>query len=408
MEQKKKIGISLIIIIIFTIIGCGIFLAFKYKPWDKSTQSVQSEAQQKELPLPEITGGDRGKLGIDKNVNEEHIDEYLNRSDAVYRDMRMLDDPGNYEAIGGDSKLSGYVKGFEVVSLPYIIPVTGLPEEVGNTYLGKTLFYQDEDGKYVANYEESLSIIEELFPKDKIIFLMCGGGGYAGMMRQFLISQGWDENKIYNVGGYWYYDGQNNVEVKKIVDGKETYDFESVPYHKIDFDTLTYKVNGKKVNLDSNYYGKTQDNTFDKELDLSMALDIAIKYAERDEEVPYEKTEKGMIESKVNIIKDLIKNEASFVVVVLNTDDACANVSADGFELSSSAKKIMDKNETYCYQINLPIFKKTDFYKTVKYAPSIVVFDKGQISAYTDANVDSFDNDEQVEAWLEKYINFKK
>ena len=46
----------------------------------------------------------------------------------------MLKDPGNYEAIGGDAYLSGFVKGFEVVPLPYLVNVSGLPEEVGDTY----------------------------------------------------------------------------------------------------------------------------------------------------------------------------------------------------------------------------------------------------------------------------------
>ena len=144
------------------------------------------------LPLPKVTGGERGQLGIDKNINEETIDKYLNRSDSVYRDMRMLKDPGNYEALGGDSYLSGFVKGFEVVPYPYLTKVEGLPEVVGKTYEGKTLFSKNDDGTYRANYEESLSILEYLFPKDKVIFLMCGGGGYAGMTKNLLVSLGWN------------------------------------------------------------------------------------------------------------------------------------------------------------------------------------------------------------------------
>ena len=192
----------------------------------------------KELPKPEVTGGQRGDLGIDKNVNEKTLDKYLGRSDSVYRDVRMLKDPGNYEAIGGDSYLSGFVKGFEVISLPYIMPVNGLPPQVGDTYKGKTLF-SENNGKYTANYEESMEILEYYFPKDKYIFIMCGGGGYAGMMKNLLISLGWDKNKIYNVGGYWYYDGDKNVAVKKTKNKNTTYDFWKVNYHDIDFDTLT-------------------------------------------------------------------------------------------------------------------------------------------------------------------------
>jgi rhodanese-related sulfurtransferase len=198
------------------------------------------EKQEKkvELPKPQISEGMRGELGIDANVNESTLDKYLGRADSVYRDMRMLVDPAEYENIGGDAYLSGFVKGFEVVPLPYLVNVMGLPEEVGATYKGKTLFTQTKDGKYVANYEESMEILEYLFPKDKTIFLMCGGGGYAGMTKSMLVALGWDGDKIYNTGGYWYYNGENNVVVKNDSHKKVTYDFWKVAYHDIDFTQL--------------------------------------------------------------------------------------------------------------------------------------------------------------------------
>lgn len=224
MNNKIKITI---LTIISLLVGLSIGLLIQ-----KSSESLPS------LPKPEVTGGERGQLGIDKNINEQTIDNYLNRSDSVYRDMRMLKDEANYEAIGGDSYLSGTVKGFEVVPYPYLTEVKGLPDAVGKSYTGKTLF-TEEDGKYKANYKESLEILEYLFPKDKNIFLMCGGGGYAGMTKNLLVSLGWDENKIYNIGGYWYYDGKNNIQIKKEENGKTTYDFWKVIYHNIDFDNLT-------------------------------------------------------------------------------------------------------------------------------------------------------------------------
>lgn len=231
--MMKKRWIMIAVLALITVCcACGFAGCGAEKP-----QPTQAEPL-KELPPPEITGGARGELGIDRNVNEETIDEYLNRPDAVYRDMRMLEDPGNYEAIGGDRYLSGYVEGFEVVPLPLILPVSGLPGEVGNTYTGTTLFHE-ENGRYVANYEESLETVEQLFPRDKVIFLMCGGGGYAGMTKHFLVSMGWDESRIYNVGGYWYYHGAHNVQVKHEENGAVTYDFDSVPYHSIDFSKMT-------------------------------------------------------------------------------------------------------------------------------------------------------------------------
>jgi hypothetical protein len=65
---------------------------------------------------------------------------------------------------------------------------------------------------------------------------MCGGGGYAGMTKSLLVELGWDEDKIWNVGGFWYYEGDNKVDIKN-EDGK--YEFWKLNYHVIDFNTLT-------------------------------------------------------------------------------------------------------------------------------------------------------------------------
>ena len=205
-------------------------------------QQIKPNENLEALPAPELSEGMRGEqFGIDKNINESTIDNYLGRSDSVYRDMRMLKDPANYEAIDGDSYLSGFVKGFEVVPYPYLVNVTGLPEAVGKSYTGDTLFTLNDKGEYTANYQESMQILEGLFPKDKNIFLMCGGGGYAGQTKAMLTTLGWDENKIYNVGGYWYYEGKNDVKVKNEKNGQTTYDFWKIPYHDIIFKDLHKK-----------------------------------------------------------------------------------------------------------------------------------------------------------------------
>ena len=132
--------------LIITIIG-SLFLGglISYYIFNKETTITK-------LPTPEITEGLRGQFGIDKNINEDTIDNYLNRTDSVYRDVRMLKDPGNYEAIGGDSYLSGFVSGFEVVPYPYLVNVTGLPDAVGKTYEGKTLFTY-KDNQFVYTYK---------------------------------------------------------------------------------------------------------------------------------------------------------------------------------------------------------------------------------------------------------------
>lgn len=233
MEEKSKKGVLAgIIATAVVFLGVG---------WMIGANLKNNGNNLKALPKPEVSEGQRGELGIDKNINESNIDEYLGREDSVYRDMRMLKDPADYAAIGGDSYLSGFVRGFEVVPYPYLTTVEGLPEAVGKSYTGDVLFSK-KDGKYVANYSESEQILEDLFPKDKNIFLMCGGGGYAGMTKQLLVAMGWNSDKIYVVGGYWYYEGKNKVNVKiSDSDGKATYAFWRIPYHDINFKELHKK-----------------------------------------------------------------------------------------------------------------------------------------------------------------------
>ena len=199
------------------------------------------------LPASELAEGVRGTdYGIDKNINESTIDNYLGRSDTVYRFMLPLEDTATWENKGGTRNITGFIEGFEVVPYPYL---TEFPdayvaqkesENIHNLYSGKTLFRLGENGEYIANYEESLSIIESLFPKDKNIILMCGAGGYANFTKKMLVALGWDESKIYNAGGYWYYEGNHNVPVEYTNEAGETkYAFWKVAYHDIDFDKLT-------------------------------------------------------------------------------------------------------------------------------------------------------------------------
>lgn len=441
--SKKNIliiGIS-VLIVIGIITGC-VFVAVKSS--ENNGDKKTSVSKLPNLPLPEVTGGSRGELGIDKNINEETIDNYLNRSDSVYRDMRMLADPGNYEAIGGDSKLSGYVDGFEVIPLPYIIPVNDLPQEVGDTYKGKTLFSITSDGKYVANYEESMDFIEKYFPKDKYIFLMCGGGGYAGSMKKFLVSLGWDENMIYNVGGYWYYNGKHNIVVKKVEDDKITYDFDKVPYIEIKFDTLTpisttsnitsnkvsnttsnvtsnkisnvnsnsnSTVNSNKIKLDSVYYNGYVDKEYDR-LDKE-ANDKNDECLGIDSDKEKEKHDKcfldveNLLKKKAQYVDALLDKKASFIIK-LYPGSTCYSGSL-GNNIFDNFGTFVDKYKIYSYQIGLGVFKYTKLSSQVKYAPSVVIINKGQLMAYTDPNNDTklIKDYNEFENWITQYIIVK-
>ena len=57
-------------------------------------------------------------------------------------------------------------------------------------------------------------------------------------------------------------------------------------------------------------------------------------------------------------------------------------------------------------------FKKTVFYDTVKYAPSIIIVDKSKVIKYLDANKDEdlekYQDVDKFEKWLNEYIYLEK
>ncbi|MBR3164034.1 hypothetical protein IKF15_01905 [Candidatus Saccharibacteria bacterium] len=424
-STKAKLAlISLAIILLGALTGVVAALIVR-----KNTEEIEHASiatRNCNLPTPEVTGGARGELGIDKNVNEKTLDDYLGCDDVIYRDMRMLEDPGNYEAIGGDRYLSGYVEGFQVVPLPYLMPVTGLPEEVGKTYDGTALFSQDAEGNYVANYEESLELMEQIFPKDKKILLMCGGGGYAGMTKRLLVALGWDESKIWNVGGYWYYDGAHKVEVKKVDEnGKSYYDFDEVDYIEIKFDELTSTKSSslttttgrdrttseikKPIRLTEKYYNYASIEHYDN-----------IRMAKTDDEVEdgtglsLEKYNEARATEKAKIINEAIAKKESFIVAAHSYDGACGGADSAEFTLESHIGHTYFSNYNvdsdsytggvFAYEANLPTFKKTKLYETVKYAPTLIVVKDGEVYAFIDNNKDNIRSDEELNAWIKTYV----
>lgn len=194
------------------------------------------------LPAPQANPEDM--FGVDMNINMTTIDNYVGRDDVVYRDVRMLFDPADYGAIGGNADLASTIEGFKIVPYPYLATLSALP--VAGAYDAETLFTLtwNEDGSIAsatANYEESMLIVEELFPKDKPIFIMCGGGGYAGMTKNLLIFLGWNPELLYNVGGNWAYQGEKGVELiqySEDADGNNIFATWRADYAYIDFTRL--------------------------------------------------------------------------------------------------------------------------------------------------------------------------
>ena len=206
------------------------------------TLSCTAFAETDALPAPEPD--ESSMFGVDKNINMATLDNYLGRDDVVYRDVRMLFDPADYAAIGGNADLASTVEGFRIVPYPYLATLSALP--VDGAYDAETLYTLtwNEDGSIATatpNYEESLLVLEDCFPKDQPIFLMCGGGGYAGMTKSLLIFLGWDPELLYNVGGNWEYQGDHGVELIEYAEDAKDNDYFCTwraDYALIDFSRL--------------------------------------------------------------------------------------------------------------------------------------------------------------------------
>lgn len=210
------------------------------QPGKDGNAELREQAAAQAEPLPDAEPGS-GDFRIDANINMDTIDEYLGLPGVEYTDLRMIHDPADYAAIGGDSDLTVVIEGFKVVPFPYVGTLQELP--VDGAYEGPRLFDIGwEDGAVASatpRYEESMQILEDLFPRDKANFLMCGGAGYAHMMAELLIFLGWDPKKVYNLGGAWSYTGYRSVEFVRVdAEGQVHYYTWRTDIPLIDFDLL--------------------------------------------------------------------------------------------------------------------------------------------------------------------------
>lgn len=73
-------------------------------------------------------------------------------------------------------------------------------------------------------------------------------------------------------------------------------------------------------------------------------------------------------------------------------------------------QKFMDKYKIDFLSIPFGEFKETEFYNTVKYAPSIIIVKNGSIVSFLDANSDDdlekYQDVDKFEEWLNNYIHF--
>ncbi len=74
--------------------------------------------------------------------------------------------------------------------------------------------------------------------------------------------------------------------------------------------------------------------------------------------------------------------------------------------------EFMEKYEIDILSIPFEDFKSTDFYKTVLYAPSVILVKENKIIDYLDANkdadIDKYQDSNEFAKWVKKYISLNK
>jgi len=228
--KSKFVLLSVLLCLILVLSACAV----------SETPDTSPEPPDELAPLPPPEP-DGGPFGVDVSINMNTIDDFLNRPEVAYVDVRMLYDPADFEAIGGISNLTSTLPGYRIVPFPFLATLSAMPVE--GAYEGVTLFdvvWGDnrEVLEIKANFAESELILSECFPKDKIIFLMCGGAGYSSLTRALLIDRGWDESRIYHTGGNWHYEGNMALDMTVAGNNSEIATWR-VNYALIDFENLT-------------------------------------------------------------------------------------------------------------------------------------------------------------------------
>ena len=113
--------------------------------------------------------------------------------------------------------------------------------------------------------------------------------------------------------------------------------------------------------------------------------------------------------AKVSDIDEMMDNRESFILSVYPTE-TCFSDAGPNFNTNMSIFAI--DNNLYFYNIGLLVYKQTNIYKQIKYAPTVIIVYKGKVLAYLDAESDEdskcASSQEEFNKWITKYIHAKK
>ena len=110
----------------------------------------------------------------------------------------------------------------------------------------------------------------------------------------------------------------------------------------------------------------------------------------------------SIIDIKHDRYEELVDKKESFILYL--TMDGCTSCTI----FAHKATDFIVKNKLTVYRIEYKEFNQTDLTDKVKYAPSMMIFKKGKLKAYLDAQSDDdlqyYSDSSSLQTWFEKYI----
>lgn len=151
------------------------------------------------------------EISADDEISMSNLDNYLNRTDVQYVDLR------NFEA----KFRSGYIEGFE--SIPFF------------DFLDYRIFYRDDNFNFRPDQIINEALIRMIFDEEKAIFLYADGCIRSNYVKEVLDELGYE--RVFVLGGYYEYAGDYQV----LGDGSYTLGSSVYEYQTFD-DGTTYHV----------------------------------------------------------------------------------------------------------------------------------------------------------------------
>jgi len=161
------------------------------------TPVVETKEKEEITTLPAKENPESASM-MDSPLNPTNIDDYLFLDNVVYIDTRSFNQLLSEGMIAGFYNISFYeMIAFYTSQENILFTMEKLSDENGNvtTLLGDV-------GSFSPNYEESVSILESLFPKDKQYVFIASAGVESAYLINLLIQYGWDPATLYNCGSF--------------------------------------------------------------------------------------------------------------------------------------------------------------------------------------------------------------